>query len=702
MAFYTAAGSFVAFGGEDDNNIYLYLPTWTAVDGDPKEEYTVESANPLANLPLIGVQMEDGSYVFYTATGAAKFTFTDIPEGAAYIAIELSDDPLSGFFTWDEEGIITNDSARKGTYTYTGSDGNNYTAYYSNHYVIYHFDRNADGTGTVYMPLPVGRISAGSTVSFYDEDLEEALYSRPLRADVPIERNKVTEVASFSASYGWESLGAGAYWDEATFYYMDQDNRQFAGVEVFKDANMPGSYRISNPYPGAAEDRGYTIPDRFELPEYVSFTVMKDNYVVYEDIHTGYNEDDNLADGFGDWFLGSPSRWTVSGSDNSFNFIAKYQEDGTPELMVLSPFYIFDTEAYGAQFALGSDFGKDTWKYMLTELYFPGAESQYALYSTVSLKEIVDDNPAQPTALVALELASSDPESGLVSAFSGADLVIATDRDAARELLAAGEGTHVTESGEYRVKFPADAPNGLYYAYAMTVPAEGFTENCALLFDSDDAFEYFRSDEDRELQLEDIIGTYSTVDDYWASGWTTDAKLTMVVDENADPLSGYPIEFSNLCPELAKAIVSGTGTAIPHPVNATFDTEHGVVTIPRGQVAYTIKDKNGSKDLFVSAEHLDEDIELFLREPGVLEVKTWLLLIDSGNNLVGCLDYELPLVYTREGTNYSPARSPRRHGYNPFRTPLEKQLGMYPEVKKSKPHSNKPVQFTDDLRKKMR
>ena len=86
MAFYAAAGTGgVHFGGEDDSNLYYFLPAGTSIDGDTKTEYTVESANPLSNLPLIGVKKEeDDSYLFYTATGAAKFSFTDVPEGAAY------------------------------------------------------------------------------------------------------------------------------------------------------------------------------------------------------------------------------------------------------------------------------------------------------------------------------------------------------------------------------------------------------------------------------------------------------------------------------------------------------------------------------------------------------------------------------------------------------------------------------------------
>ena len=689
VGFYTAKDSFMTFGQtEDDGNLYMYFPSFVRIDGDNEKYYTVSSDNPLENLPLTGIQNEDGSFAFRTAGGAAKFTFTDVPEGAAYFVIEGSSNRLSGRFAMDNSGVFTMAGAMNGTYK--ADDGEEYSNSYSD--VGYHFDRKSDGTGTIYVPLPTGEIPSGATIDFYDEDLENLLYSRPLRADIPIERNRVTEVASFSAANQWEELGEGAFYDIATYYYMNSDVNNFTAVEVYKDAAMPGVFRISNPYPDGAEARGYTIPSDYELPEYVSFTVLKDGTVVYEDIHTGYNEEDNISDGAGDWFLASPFYW---GGENSFNFVAKYQDDGiTPDLMILSPFYLYaqGTSYYYALYSIG--LGQDDWKQMFVELYFPGADlsNQYDLNCSVTFDEIADDNPMQATANVTVQLGAEDASVALVPAFQGAVLVVAPDRATAREMVAAGKGTSVTESGTYEVAFPADAPNGIYYAYALTVPAEGFTENCALLFDSNDGYEYFRSDEDRQLTPDDIVGNYTATGDYVAvvnnaAQWSYNATMTMVIEENQDPLSDYPITFTDICPEVAAALAAGTtGSAvIARPIDAILDTAHGVVTIPAGQVAYIIKGKQ-NRSLTLSTDYLTQDIELFLREPGVLELSEWLYLVEN-NSAVAAIapDTGVPLVYTRVGTNYVPARAKQHHPqFSPFKTPMEEKLGLFPELKMSK------------------
>jgi hypothetical protein len=249
----------------------------------------------------------------------------------------------------------------------------------------------------------------------------------------------------------------------------------------------------------------------------------------------------------------------------------------------------------------------------------------------------------------------------------------------------------VTESGIYEVPFPADAPNGTYYAYAMTVPAEGFTENCALLFDSNGGYEYYRSDEDRQLTPDDIIGNYSATGDYVAvvgssAVWSYNAPMTMVIEENPDPLSEYPITITDICPEVAKALAGTDASVIARPIDAELDTAHGVVTIPTGQTAYIIKSRTVSRTLTISATYVGQDIEFFLREPGVLEVSDWLYLVEGNSAVAGIApDEGDPIVYTREGTSYAPARAKQHHPhFAPFKTPLEKQLGLYPELRLSK------------------
>ena len=660
LAFYAAAGSGVAFGGDDDSNIYFYLPSFTDID-DSESDFPVASSNPLANMPLIGEQQEDDSYLFYTATGAAKFTFTDIPEGAAYFAIEYSEEPLSGYFTWDENGVISNASARKGTYTYTGTDGQQHTASYANRYVVYHFNRNADGTGTIYMPLPVGRIPAGARVDIYDEDLEEVLYSRTVRGDIPIERNKVTEVATFSAApVAWESMGVGAYFDMPVFYYMtpeadretDDILYHMSQVEFFQDKNNPGVYRFENPYKQAAEYRGYEIDEEFakDMDDYLTFTVLKDGSIIYDDYYTGYTYSSSSTGTAVDVhpFAACPGNW---GDDNSFNFVAKYNADGVPTNAFLSSLYLY--ELNGGYYYWN---WPDSWSYMWTTVLFPDAEEQLDLNCSVSISEIADDTPAHPTANVEVKLGED---------LTGAWLVVAPDKETAEAMIAAGNATKATESGSFIAPLPEDAPTGTYFAYAKTIPVEGLTENCALLFASEEDFDYFRSDMDRGLTLDDVVGSYTASNYYFTLkqykrtgyGWTSSAQtLTMVIEESDNPLSG-DIMFTDICPELVKAIAGRNITS--SPVYGWFDTATGVILIDPGQTAYTYNSAP------YTVANIDGDaVSLYLQEPGVVYCKNNIafLLNDEMDASLGVPEgwTNTETTFTRSGKSSAPANAPAR------------------------------------------
>ena len=661
IAFYTAADSYITF--DDEGEIYVNMPSFTYIDGDNTQYYTAQSANPLSNLPLTGVQNEDGTYIFFTAAGAAKFSFEDIPEGAAYFAVEYSTNYLSGQFALDENGVLNMDNARKGSYE---RDGQTYN--YASRYIVYHFDRSEDGTGSIYMPLPVGEIPAGATVSFYDSELENVLYSRTIRSAIPVERNKVTEIASFSATSNveWEDMGTGAYYDLLPFYFMNEDVNTFVGVEFYRDPATPGVYRIENPYPLAAADREYTIPESYELPEFLTFTVLKDNTVIYDDIHTGYVDPEDDPKVYGDWFGGCPANW---GEDNSYNFVAKYHEDGTPDLMVLSPLYLYQNLSSGGYYYA---YSRDTWKNMWVTVYFPGCdlENQYDLYCSVELTEIADDSPAQPYANVEVDLGAD---------FAGGHVVVATSKAAAEEMFAAGLGAEVTESGTVLAPFPADAPSGEYFAFLKTIPAEGFTENCALVFDSGDEFVYYRSDEDLGLTFDDIVGSYTGNNYYRTSstGWTSaPTDLTLSVEESDDPLAGFDLMFPSLCPEIAQGIAGRLGTATAVPVYGTFDTEHGVITIPAGQVAYTVKPRVGTTYNLTTGDVYGGDIVLYLREANTLRNKTNIGFF-QGENLMGNTNADT--YFYRNGTTNAPRKATGRksYGFRPIELGLEKNIGHF-------------------------
>lgn len=672
LAFYTATNSYVTFGDEGDNNIYYNLPTFTFIDGDSEVYYTAESANPLENLPLIGVQMEDGSYLFRTLTGAAKFTFTDIPEGASYFAIEGSSEPLSGHFTWDEEGVLTMETGRPATVTVDGK-GNTQRTYHCYSYILYHFERNADGTGTVYMPLPVGEIPAGAMVSFYSEDEdhnpEELLYTRPLRAPLPIERNKVTEIASFRASYDWESMGTGAFFDAPVFVNMTAEEDQetddillhLAQVEFFRDKNMPGVYRFENPYKKAAEFRGYTIDPDYEkeMDDYLMLTVLKDNTIVYDDFYTGYKysgTDQNGKAYNSHIFAGCPLAW---GDDNSFNFVAKYNEEGVPTNAVLSSLYLYE---WNNLYYYWNGAWADSWNFMWTTVLFPDWTEQLDLYCDVSMAEMADDTPAHPTAKVEVELGDD---------IVGAYLVIAQDQETAEEMIAAGKATLADATGNYTAPFPEDAPSGTYYAFAKTIPAEGLTPNCAHLFQGEEEYDYFRTDMDRELTMEDIVGTYRAMNYYFTAtifkqsgrakyGWTdSEKRLSLVIEESDNPLSG-DIMFTDICPEIVKSFA---GSVTATPVYGWFDMATGVITIDPGQTAYT-----AGSNFYTVADIDGEAVSMYLQEPGVVYCKNNIAFLKNG--AMGALPgvsgtypeawTNTETTFTRSGTSAAPAKAPAR------------------------------------------
>lgn len=659
IAFYTAADSYVAFGGENDGNIYVNMPSFTYIDGDNTQYYTAQSANPLANLPLTGFENEDGTYFFQTASGAAKFTIEDIPEGAAYFAIEGSSVALSGQFALAQDGTLNAADARIGSYTYTGSDGQEHTSYYSSRYIVYHFDRQADGKGTIYMPLPIGEIPAGATVSFYDDELENVLYTRPIRTAIPIERNKVTEVATFSASYEWESMGTGAFYDLPVFYYMtaedDRENDEIlyhmSMVEFFQDKNVPGVYRFENPYKAAAEYRGYTIDEEFakDMDDYLTITILKDGTIIYDDFYTGYKYNSTSGGTTADVhpFAACPGNW---GDDNSFNFVAKYNADGVPTNAFLSSLYLYAKD--GGYYYWN---WPDSWSYMWTTILFPDAEEQLDLNCSVSMTEIADDTPAHPTAKVELSLGDD---------LVGAYLVIAPDKETAEEMIAAGKGTYATETGSFVAPFPEDAPTGSYFAYAKTVPAEGLTENCGLLFVSEDEFDYFRTDMDRQLTMEDIVGSYTASNYYFTFkqyrvlnyGWTSQPEtLTMVIEESDNPLSG-DIMFTDICPEVVKSFAGKKVTA--SPIYGWFDTATGVITIDPGQTAYT-----ASSNYYTVSNIDGEEVSLYLKEPGVVFCKNNIAFMQNGE----MNEYDMPeawtnteTTFTRDGSSSAPALAPAR------------------------------------------
>ena len=595
LAVYPDRAGFVADG------LAIYTPALVYIDGTDDTYYTASSENPLENLALVGRLNENAdAYAFKTAMGAVKITLTDLSSDARFLRISAPE-KISGYFFIDDNDCISNESAVPGTYTYQDAQGNQRTANYSNNNIWYHFTPAADGTATIYVPLPVGKLSAGTTIYVENED-EDVLFQKTTKKDIVVERNKVTELTALAAKNEWVSLGLGLFGDH---YHFNADYDQ--EVEIQQNAAEPTQFRLVDPYAGYRELLEYEpTGSEYGPDQYLNFrilqkgemvygtTVAYDDLVIFDEYYTGIIDDGDEVDPC----LVHPSNWTSFTQEQwKRSIVVKYQADGvTPANIQLAPviFWMTDPEEGSGTWTGGNLLGRNN----VIEIRFPGAE-RVDLSASLSFVEIVDDDPAQAVAQIAFECSK---------AITGAKIVIAANEtDAAAALADASRYVQVSEGGEYEVKMPANAPSGDYFIYAQTTVADGLTPACAQLLASN-SFKYFNANTDLGYTLDDVIGSYSADDYYYLSTWTA-ATMTMVIEESDDPLSS-DIMITSLCPE----ILARYGDTCTGKLYGSFNTATGEIVITAGQVI--AHNADADIDWTVADYPQTQDLHLVLTSPG--------------------------------------------------------------------------------------
>ncbi len=644
-----------------EGDLAFYTPGLVYVDGTDEDNNNVSSENPLANLALVGRLNDDNTaYAFKTAMGAVKITLTDLSSDAAYLRISAPE-KIAGYFAIDENDCITNESAIPGTFT--TSDGR--TANYSSNNLWYNFTPAADGTVTLYIPLPVGKLSAGTVIYVEDED-EEVLFSKKVKKDIVIERNKVTELVPLSTKIEWTSLGIGKFGD----HYHYNPNYD-VDVEIQQNASEPTQFRLVDPYAGYRELLEYTPtgeeygPDPYLYFRIVSkgetingITVTHDDLVYFDAYYNGIIDDKYGVDPF----LAHPSRWgnTFTESQWLHSIVVKYQSDGvTPANVQLAPIFFWLTEPEEGS---GYWSGEDYLSYNnLVEIRFPGAD-RVDLDAQIAYLEVVDSNPAQAIALVSYS--ASD-------AIESAKLVIAANEADAKAAFAdASRYTVATESGNYEVKFPANAPSGDYFVYAQTTVSSDLTPLCAQVLTSE-SFKYFNADTNLDYKLEDVIGSYKVKNYYFNSDendWLVE-EMTFKVEESDDPLFG-DIMFTDFLPEILGYY---SGLTYTSNLYANFNTATGEVTIPGGQsIAYS----GGADWLVGEFSSSKADVHMLLTKAGVLAVNGNIVFypVVDGEEYGKYFWTNKDIVFNRTSAASAPAHAPaagRRgaHEINVFKVP---------------------------------
>ena len=633
--------------GYIQDDLAVYLPSAFFVDSTEEDYYTVSSDNPLENLALVGRLNDDkDAYAFKTAMGAVKITLTDLSSEARFLRI-YAPEKISGYFFIDDNDCLSNESAVPGTFT--TSDGS--TQNYSGNNIWYHFTPAADGSVTLYIPLPVGKLSAGTKIFVEDED-ENVLFEKKVKKDIVVERNKVTELVPLSTKIEWVSLGTGKFGDH--YHYKPEYD---VDVEIQQNPDEPTQFRLVDPYAGYREITEYQPtgeeygPDPYLYFRIISkgetvngVTAQHDDLVYFDACYTGIIDDNYGVDPF----LAHPSRWGTTFSESQWlrSIVVKYQSDGvTPSNIQLAPVFFWLTEPdEGTGYWSGENALNDN---NVIEIRFPGAE-RVDLQVSVEYVEIADSDPAQAIALVSYE--ASD-------AIQSAKLVIAANEADAKAALAdASRYTEVTVSDTYEVKLPANAPSGDYYVYAQTTVSPSLTPVSAQLLASE-SFKYFNADTNLDYKLEDIVGSYS-VKQYHYNAQEGDwilGEMTFNVEESDDPLFG-DIMFTEFLPETIGYFSNLTYIS---NLYASFNTATGEITIPGGQ---TIATSGGAEWIVGEFSSSTADVHMILTKAGVLQIDGNVVFypVVDGENLGRFMWTNENITFTRTASHSAPALAPAR------------------------------------------
>lgn len=327
----------------DAENKVMNLRMWGTI--------TPDLANPMASIPLIGKRDADGNYAFKTATGILKITVENIPADAYFLQLDHTEAvALNGNFSFGEDCTIYMSNV-------VGTP-------WPQKYVS--FTPEAEGeTRTFYVPIPVGTIPAGLTVSISSSSRGNLVLATTKDA-IEIVRNRIVATPKLTVpAQEWKSLGNGKFidsfvWAENGFAMTPVE------VEFFESISEPGTYRIANPYAAAATANGKVAEG---ADEYLGFSLAAQGRVSYPWVNMGLSISKNTEK---KWAMISGNDVASYGSD--FSHVVSFKEDGTPAQLQLAPCYRTSDENHtGAPSDYANEVGKDH-ENGIVSIVFPGCE----------------------------------------------------------------------------------------------------------------------------------------------------------------------------------------------------------------------------------------------------------------------------------------------------------------------------------------
>ena len=300
-------------GGNNNDGYMVTLPEGYSVSGTDLSRVKV---------PMIGKvdPLNENSYTFSAAVGVLKVTLTNVPVNARKLVVTAPDsDNLSGTFPLDAENGYTMSAA-------IGEAG---------HSITVSFDQQASGaTVSVYVPVPVGSLSTGTTFDVQQTD-GTSLKKLTTKMAIPIGKGQLIPLAAFPVE-DWITLGQGLFMDDDAFYangYIGRKAEDYISVTIQQHASNPRRYRVVNPYQAYLDRRGTTKMSGAEGPnEYLTFT-LEDNFVLNDSYRTGlqyYNYGYEVAYDHPYW-SGVANYWN--------NQVIRRDAQGNPANIQLAPVY---------------------------------------------------------------------------------------------------------------------------------------------------------------------------------------------------------------------------------------------------------------------------------------------------------------------------------------------------------------------------
>lgn len=249
-------------------------------------EYTVASGSDLSkvSVPMIGVPTDAAdanTYVFTPAVGVLKVQLSNVPADACKVVLKAVDsDNLSGVFPLDAvNGFRMADATNAG------------------HTVTVNFPAQAEGSDlAIYMPVPVGTISAGAVLEVQDNS-GVALHTTPATVKaINVEKGQLIPIKAFSID--WKTLGTGKFVDNFLWASMGvatstTDEVGYIDVTIQQNNVNPAKYRLVNPYASILAKLGKTQDASHN--DFLEFTIADANTVNFVTTNTGYDSGSGIV-----------------------------------------------------------------------------------------------------------------------------------------------------------------------------------------------------------------------------------------------------------------------------------------------------------------------------------------------------------------------------------------------------------------------